>query len=211
MAASPDDKDALVELLSPLVDGLYSSLDRARDLARAHFEQHDMIGDEYGSGVHHLARAHTRRLLDAAHASGAIAPWQLNAPGPNLQIVLRHEQLTLRVLRPAGFDVPPPGPNTARRAYYSNLHDNLLGLQGSKLLALWSIDSQEDEIVVRVVRPRGVWRFGASAKLDIDLALPRRAGELARLEFVPVDDLEVKLPFEEDGDVDGRAEDGRGH
>lgn len=193
----PDDKDALIEVMSPLVDGLYSSLDRALELARQHFVEFDMDGPEYEPGVHHLARAHWRRLLTGAHAAGDLGRWQVASPQPNLQIALNHEQITLRLLRPAGRTVPPPGPNSARRAYYSNTHDNLLGLHGSNLLGLWSMEPTTDEASVRVVRPIGTWRWGQRAKIDIDVRLPRRADDLTQLEFIPTDDRDVALPFEE--------------
>jgi hypothetical protein len=54
----PTDKDVLIEVMSPLVIGLYSSLDRALELAQQHFIDFDMTGPEYQPVVHHLACAH---------------------------------------------------------------------------------------------------------------------------------------------------------
>lgn len=79
----------------------------------------------------------------------------------------------------------------------SNTHDNLLGLHGSNLLGLWSMEPTTDEASVRVVRPIGTWRWGQRAKIDIDVRLPRRADDLTQLEFIPTDDRDVALPFEE--------------
>jgi len=199
--ADPTDKDVLIEVMSPLVTGLYSSLDRALELAQQHFIDFDMTGPEYQPAAHHLARAHSRRLLLAAGAEGDLGNWEVTKPKPNLQVLLRNEVLGLRLLRPIGKDVPPPGPNPARQAYYTNIHDNLLGIRGSRLLGLWSIDPASGEVSIRVVRPIGTWKWRASAKLDIDFVLPRGVDTLENLEFIPTEDLEQGfLPFEADED-----------
>jgi hypothetical protein len=210
--ADPTDKDVLIEVMSSLVTGLYSSLDRALDLAQQHFIDFDMVGHEYQPAVHHLARAHSRRLLLAASAEGGLGNWEVARPKPNLQLILHNEALELRLLRPVGKDVPPPGPNPARQAYYTNVHDNLLGIRGSRLLALWSIDPGSGEVLIRVVRPIGTWRWRANAKLDIDFVLPRGADTLENLEFIPIEDLEQSfVPFgadenEQDGEGDASQE-----
>jgi hypothetical protein len=197
----PTDKDVLIEVMSPLVTGIYSSLDRALELAQQHFIDFDMKGPEYQPAAHHLARAHSRRLLLAAGAEGELGNWGVAKPKPNLQVLLRNEVLELRLLRPVGKDVPPPGPNPARQAYYTNVHDNLLGIRGSRLLGLWSIDPASGEVSIRVVRPIGTWKWRANAKLDIDFVLPRGINTLENLEFIPTEDLEQGfLPFEADED-----------
>ena len=206
--ADPTDKDVLIEVMSPLVTGLYSSLDRALELAQQHFIDFDMTGSEYQPAAHHLARAHSRRLLLAAGAEGDLGNWEVAKPKPNLQVLLHNEVLELRLLRPVGKDVPPPGPNPARQAYYTNVHDNLLGIRGSRLLGLWSIDPESGEVSIRVVRPIGTWKWRANAKLDIDFVLPRGVDTLENLEFIPTEDLEQGfLPFEADED----EQDGEGN
>lgn len=197
----PTDKDILIEVMSPLITGLYSSLDRAMELAQQHFVDFDMTGPEYQPATHHLARAHSRRLLFAASARGELGNWGVAKPKPNLQVLLHNNVITLRLLRPVGKDVPPPGPNPARQAYYTNIHDNLLGIRGSRLLGLWSIDPESQEISIRVVRPVGTWNWRANAKLDIDFVLPRGVDTLENLEFIPTEDLEQGfLPFVADED-----------
>lgn len=199
--SDPDDKEVLVEVMSPLVTGLYESLDRALELAQQHFIEFDMGGPEYQPATHHLARAHSRRLLLSASAEDRLGAWKVAKPKPNLQVLLHNEIIELRLLRPLGQDVPPPGPNPARQAYYTNVHDNLLGIRGSRLLGLWSIDPTTDEVSIRIVRPIGTWRWRANAKLDIDFVLPRGVDTLENLEFVPTEDLEQGfLPFEADED-----------
>jgi hypothetical protein len=79
-------------------------------------------------------------------------------------------------------------------------HDILLGLRGSNLLGLWSIEDQTEELSVRIVRPIGTWKCGSRARIDIDVRLPRDAQDLAGLEFVPTDNLEVELPVDIDED-----------
>ncbi len=170
-----------------------------------------MTGREYQPTVHHLARAHSRRLLLAAGAAGDLGNWEVAKPKPNLQVLLHNDVLEFRLLLPAGKDVPPPGPNPARQAYYTNIHDNLLGIRGSRLLGLWSIDPASEEVSIRVVRPIGTWKWRANAKLDIDFVLPRGVDTLENLEFVPTEDLEQGfLPFEVDEDEqDGEADAGQ--
>src|SRR5713101_6350761 len=118
--------------MSALVTPLYESLDRGLELAQQHFVDFDMTAREYLPGAHHLARAHCRRLLLKASAEERLGGWKVAKPNRNLQVLLYNEQIKLRLLRPVGKDVPPPGRNRARRAYYSNVHDNLLGIRGSK-------------------------------------------------------------------------------
>lgn len=204
----PTDKDVLIEVMSSLLVGLYSSLDRALELAQQHFVDFDMAGAEYQPAAHHLARAHSRRLLLTASAQGALGSWEVAKPKPNLQVLLRNQVLELRLLRPVGMDVPPPGPNPARQAYYTNVHDNLLGIQGSRLLGLWSIDTTSEEVSIRIVRPIGTWKWRSSAKLDIDFVLPRGVDTLENLEFIPTEDLQQGfLPFE----ADENEQDGEGN
>ncbi|HUZ10087.1 MAG TPA: hypothetical protein VMU76_07965 [Acidimicrobiales bacterium] len=202
--SDPADKDVLIEVMSPLVTGLYASLDRALELAQQHFVEFDMTGTEYQPATHHLARAHNRRLLLAASEEGGMGAWKVAKPKPNLQVLLHNEVLELRLLRPVGQEVPPPGPNPARQAYYTNIHDNLLGIRGSRLLGLWAIDQKTGEVSIRVVRPIGTWKWRANAKLDIDFVLPRGVDTLESLEFIPTEDLEQGfLPFEADEDEQG--------
>jgi len=167
-----------------------------------------MTGAVYQPVVLHLARAHSRRLLLAAGAEGDLGNWKVAKPKPNLQVLLCNEVLELRLLRPIGNnDVPPPGPNPARQAYYTNVHDNLLGIQGSRLLGLWSIDPESLKVSIRVVRPVGTWRWRAPVKLDIDFVLPRGVDTFDNLEFIPTEDLEQGfLPFEADEDEQGSEE-----
>lgn len=207
----PTDKDVLVDVMRPLVPGLYDSLDQAFELAQQHFVEFDMTDPAYQPALHHLARAHSRRLLIEAGAAGRLGDWQVADPGPNVQVLLRNESLELRLLRPLGDEVPPPGPNRARQAYYTNLHDNLLGIRGSRLLGLVVVDPTSGEVLVRVVRPVGTWKFRSRAKIDIDFVLPRSVHTLESLEFIPTEDLEQGfLPFEVEGDEqEGEGDVGR--
>jgi len=96
---------------------------------------------------------------------------------------------------------PPPGPNLARIAYYSNHNANLFGVRASDLTALWQVDNEATTI--RIVRPIGKWRYGAHENVDVDFYLPRPPTSLADLEFRPTDDLGLTLPFE-DEDEEGK-------
>ncbi len=64
-----------------------------------------------------------------------------------------------------------------------------------------SVDPASGEVLIRVVRPIGSWKFRARAKVDIDFVLPRSVHTLESLEFIPTEDLEQGLlPFEAEGD-----------
>jgi len=127
-----------------------------------------------------------------------------------MQVLLCNDVLELRLLRPVGKDVPPPGPNPARQAHYTNVHDNLLGIRGSRLLGPWSIDPASGEVSIRVVRPIGTWKWRANAKLGIDFVPPRGVDTLENIEFIPTEDLEQGfLPFEADEDEQEGERDAR--
>lgn len=208
---TPRDAERLIEILEPLCGPLYSALDRAAEIAAAHFDEYGMADPEFGVGQAHLARAHARRLMTRSASAGEFEPWSLAKPGPNLQLVLRHAgMLTLKLLRPFEDQAPPTGTNRARIAYYTHLHDNLFGVDGSDLIGLWRPD-KDGEVSVRVVRTRGPVRFGRSMKCDLDLMLPRAADDLEQLEFRPAEgELEFRLPFEDEQDRGDEAGEARG-
>lgn len=103
-------------------------------------------------------------------------------------------------------DVPPPGSNRARIAYYYNpplpLPDKLIGSPNDKLIMLWWLDPETGAPSFRVVRPIGQWRFGRKAKIDLDFPLPETAVDLRDLRFVPAEEglEEIQLPKEEEGE-----------
>lgn len=209
MPTREDDFKFLKRALAPVIRPLYDCLDKAAAIADDHFAEYSMELAEYRPSAAHLARAHARRLLNDKQTRGEIDPWVLAAPQPNVQICLAWELLRLRLLRPDGPAVPKPGPNQARIAYFSNLHAQLFGIGGSKLLGLWAPDGA-GEIQVRIVRTVGEVRHRPRVPVDIDFWLPRSAEDLSSLEFEPSDDgIDVELPFAaSDEDEEREADDG---
>jgi hypothetical protein len=192
---TPDEQAFLIKALDPLREPLHDVLPLAAEFADAHFGEFDMDGRDYLAGRAHLARCHARRLL-LARASTGLNGWTVAPPGPNARLWLTQDALKLRVLRPLpGLDVPPPGPNPARIAYYSNQHTTLFGVAGSDLISLWDVTTTGD-VMIRIIRPRGKWKYGATAKVDFDFFLPRPPVSIADLEFRPNDDMDLPLPFE---------------
>jgi hypothetical protein len=101
-------------------------------------------------------------------------------------------------------DVPPPGRNPARIAYYHNpplgILEPLFGPANDRLLTLWRVDPKTGVPGFRVVRPIGDWKFGGLAKTDLDFILPQTAEDLANLRFQPTDEgLELQIPDEKEG------------
>lgn len=200
--------EELIEYLEPLCAGLHQALDDGADRAGAHFLDHGMTDHPYAAVQSHLNRAHAHQLLTAGQARGELGDWRVVA-GNNLQTCLTlHDTLTVRLLRPVHQATPPPGSNRAWIAYWSNAHDSIFGVAGSRLIGLWSI-GENGESAVRVVRPVGPWKWRERERVDIDFWLPRRANELYDLEFVPsAEDIDVELPgFEQDGTQDQGSED----
>lgn len=195
--------------MEPLCGPVYRSLDGAVEVSWRHFDDHDMSDDEFSSGRWNLARAHARRLLIREQVTGDLGNWKLSKPRPNIQVSLHLGATKLRILRPVEDEPPPPGPTRARVAYFANYGANLFGVDGSNFVGLWSRNRETDEVELRVVRPRGRWRWGERAKVDLNLLLPRRADELDQLEFRPNDE-DIALPF--DGDLmEGNDNDASGY
>lgn len=105
-------------------------------------------------------------------------------------------------------DVPPPGSNQTRKAYYRNpplaAVVPLFGDPNDRLLGLWRIDSQSGAAIFRIVRPIGEWKWGTHQVTDLDFILPETTDELAGLRFDPTDDdLGLDLPMNDEEEGDG--------
>lgn len=152
----------------------------------------------------------TRALAHYRIASGKVPGlglWALSGNhARNGELSLTDGGYSVRILHALNdTDVPPPGLNGARRAYYHNpplpLQEPLPGQPYDRLIALWRIDQQTGATSFRIVRPIGNWRYGGKAKTDLDFPLPETAADLRKLHFEPVDeDLdEIDIPEEGDG------------
>jgi hypothetical protein len=186
----------LVKVLSELAEPLYESVDDANAIAVDHFDGFGMTGSAYRAGRSHLARCHVRRLLVRSEARGELGGWRVAPPGPNVQVCLNRHQLQLRLLRPDQWQVPRPGTNSARIAWFSNQHATLGGIEASNLVGLWAVGA-DGQMVIRVVRTIGLPLWGRRNRVDLDLTLPRVAAAVETLEFRPIDDRDVELPFEQ--------------
>lgn len=138
---------------------------------------------------------------------GALGDWTLSGNhARNGELWLTDGDYCIRILHGLSDEqVPPPGTNLSRRAYYSNprlaAQGKLFGPANDRLLVLWRIGLKSGAPAFRVVRTIGTWKFGSTAETDLDFMLPRQASDLAALKFVPADEeLELELPAEENGD-----------
>ncbi|MGH4007351.1 MAG: hypothetical protein ACRDTH_04155 [Pseudonocardiaceae bacterium] len=168
-------------------------------------------GPDYRWHATHTVRALAHYKL--CQMSGELGGWKLSGNhSQNGALWLTDSSYRARILHTLDeCDVPPPGTNLARRAFYRNqpLSDKLplFGEVNDKLLILWNIDPASAVVGFRVVRPTGNWTWGAHAETDLDFLLPQTAEELADLTFEPSDDdLGLELPFDdaegEEGDTD---------
>lgn len=142
----------------------------------------------------HTVRALAHYKLGQNQMRGELGGWKLTGNhSQNGALWLTDDCYVARVLHTLDEeDVPPPGTNRARRAFYRNppLPDEvpLFGEINDKLLFLWNIDPKSAAVSFRVVRTIGNWTLGAHAKTDLDFPLPQTSEELADLTFEPSDD-----------------------
>ncbi|MDQ3222457.1 MAG: hypothetical protein M3Q75_03145 [Gemmatimonadota bacterium] len=199
-------RSALLGLCEPLHD----AFTWAEQLRRERLPELS-TGPAYRWHATHTVRALAHYRL--CQASGELGGWKLSGNhSQNGALWLTDGSYRARILHTLDeCDVPPPGANCARRAFYRNppLLDELplFGEANDKLLMLWNITSTSAVVSFRVVRPIGNWAWGTHAKTDLDFPLPQTAEELADLAFEPSDeDLALELPSEEEeGEGDNDA------
>lgn len=159
----------------------------------------------------HFVRAFARHKLLSWR--DRITPWKLTGRhSQNGALWLSDGNFRVRVLHTWNErDVPPPGSNRARRAFYRNPPllpgmPTLFGEPNDRLLMLWRIGGSGLPSF-RVVRTIGAWSWGANQEADIDFELPSTADELAGLAFEPTDEgIHIEMPLddqEEDGSAGG--------
>lgn len=192
---------ALVDLCEPLHDCFCWA-----DLRRC-----DALPELRELSVYAWHGTHTVRAL-AHHKLGVadLGKWRLSGNhARNGELWLTDGQYQARVLHAlSDKQVPPPGGNTARRAYYRNLPLTLFDLPlygpvNDRVLLLWRIDPKSHNAAFRVVRPIGNWKWGERAQTDLDFILPRSAVDWGDLEWLPSDEgLELEIPAEEGGAED---------
>lgn len=196
-------RGALLRLCEPLHDVFAS----AEQLRRERLPELD--GDpQYGWHATHTVRAlaHlglTQRVIE-------LGDWRLSGNhAQNGALWMTDGSYRLRLLHTLNAnDVPPPGANRSRKAYYRNAPlpqvMPLFGEPNDRLLVLWRIDAPTAMPSFRVVRPIGDWRWGAHQATDLDFMLPETIAELSNLRFDPTDeDLGLELPLDDEEGEDG--------
>lgn len=199
-------RSALLGLCEPLHD----AFTWAEQLRRERLPELSK-GPAYRWHATHTVRALAHYRL--CQMSGEIGGWKLTGNhSQNGALWLTDGSYRARILHTLDeCDVPPPGTNRARRAFYRNplLLDEmpLFGEANDKLLILWNINPTSVVVSFRVVRTIGNWTWVTPAKTDLDFPLPQTAEELADLAFEPSDeDLALELPSEEEeGEGDNDA------
>ncbi|CAM3723949.1 hypothetical protein OCAE111667_23650 [Occultella aeris] len=183
----------VVDALAPLCEPLYDALTEGR--ARARERHPEFVGEPgLGSVVTHVARG----LALYALRSRELGPWTL-VPQNNAGIALSLDSYSIRVLHQLpDKSAPPPGSNRVRRSFYGNgTLDPEMFPVSDKLLALWG-DDEKGALMIRIVRPLGVWSFGARHKVDLDFVLPPMADDLEALVYDTADDdIIITIPGEE--------------
>lgn len=196
-------RTAMTDLCEPLHD-VFARAGAAKILARPDDEHDpDFSGTEYGWFRTHAVRAHAHYFLKR-HNLGS---WSLAGKHQrNGELWLTDGDYRVRILHgPSETDVPPPGHNAARLAYYHNprlpfFSETLFGTPDDRLLVLWRLDAETGIPAFRVVRPIGRWKYGRRAKVDVDFHLPPTADELTDMQFNPSDEgIHLNIPKEEEG------------
>ncbi len=190
----------------PLCEPLHDVFSWADQLRRERLPE--LEGDpNYRWYATHTVRALAHLRLDYIRAD--LPTWRLSGNhARNGELWLTDGNYRARVLHALNdHDVPPPGSNRARQAFYRNPplagRLPLFGEPNDRLLVLWRINFETAAPCFRVVRPIGDWKWGSHQDVDLNFVLPQTSDELAGLRFDPTDeDLGLELPpnDEEEGE-----------
>ncbi|MFG1606981.1 hypothetical protein [Actinoplanes sp. NPDC049265] len=198
-----EDVERIREALLPLCEPLHDVFTWADQRRRKAFPE--LVDDgEYRWFATHSVRALAHLRLRVTRT----APWSLAGNhARNGELWLTDGGYSVRILHAVrDSDVPPPGSNRARQAYYRNQplfemdpQARLFGPADDRLLFIWRIDPKTSVPAFRVVRPVGNWKWGDHAQTDIDFVLPETGEDLAALSFEPSDEeMELDIPNEEE-------------
>jgi len=201
---TPEDAQFLTDSASGLASPLHEALEAAHGIANKHYDKYAME-DGYTKGRTDLTRDHARKLLEDPQKD--LGGWRV-PKGKSGRLTLYRNALSLKILHAAPLEgVPAPGRNQARIRYYRNHSATLHGAEASSLLAVWTHDAKADQVVIRIVRPTGIWKHGHAPAVDFDIPLPRSAEDFANLVFIP-NDQDIPLPFafdDETGEESGTS------
>lgn len=200
-----DDVERVRDALACLCEPLHDAFTTANTLRRERLPE--LANDpQYRWHGTHTIRAYAHHQLSGMDDLG---PWAVTGNhAANGALWLTDNNYRVRVLHTLSIkEVPPPGTNRERRAYYRNVplaqvQDPLFGPRNDRLLVLWRIDDETGQPGFRVVRTIGTWKFGERAKVDLNFMLPTTAADLAELMFEPSDDdmlLDIATDEQEGG------------
>lgn len=198
-----DHAERVRSALLPLCEPLHDVFGWAEQVRRDRLPELDDDPRYRWHGTHTI-RALAHYGLEQRH--GQLGDWRLSGNhAQNGALWLTDGSYRVRVLHALNEDdVPPPGANATRKAFYRNAPligavIPLFGEPNDKLLALWRIEGKTGAPCFRVVRPIGDWRWGAHQATDLDFILPETTVELAGLKFEPSDDdLGLDLPLDDE-------------
>lgn len=170
----------------------------------------DLTGRDYGWLTTHNVRGRAHLYLSEAE----LGVWRLTGKhSRNGELWVSDGAYRARVLHSASEkDVPPPGHNAQRRAFYANDPlsifegmEPLYGPANDRLLILWRLDLETSAPAFRVVRPIGEWKYGRKEKVDIDFPLLQTASAMSDLAFRPTDaGIHLNIPAsKEEGNAYG--------
>ena len=194
---------AAVEQMKPLCGPLHAALQYGVEHADQMLRDAGLTGHEHNWHRHNHAR-----VLAAAQLaqSDELGPWKVLPRGKTGSLQLVNGFMTVRVLRPLDGNVPVPGPNKRRRAFY--VQPTLTGLpmdeafpelRVSNFVATWEVlDLESFEVGINMFRTTGTFKIGDASKVDLAFWLPNEADALDSLVFEPSDEgIELPIPKEE--------------
>lgn len=162
--------------------------------------------------IYHPTRVHLARA--GLHRSLAVAPldgWHLDEEQSfNTPVHLYSDGLALRMLHSVSLAPPAPGPNAARRAWYTNrplIENDELFSAPEQMLLIWGADFAQGIVSFRVVHTTGPWRYGDSSKIDLSIWLDNEEDfESATFETRDEEeDLEMPSREEAEGEAAGHV------
>ena len=202
------------DALQPLCASLHDVFRESAASSAAFRAERGLTDDTYNSMGADVTRALAHKALTVRDDLGA---WKVGGRH-NLrgQVLLTCGMMRIRFLHDPQHEVPAPGRNARRRAYYRNAplgQTTAFDAESSNLIAVWRVTDQELHTVsFRVVRPIGdtARRYGLSTPVDLNFILPDLSEDLSTLEFEQVDEgLLIDLPETDEDTGDAASGDVR--
>jgi len=213
--STPDleDPEQVLSYLAPAILVVSSGLDHGVSLADSFFDQTPFDPWLWS----HIARYGTCGYLDGLSPGN----WERGRVLANSGIELKRMPLVLRTLKARGEGPPNPGPNLARKAYWSQQTNGrprlpiILGGAVIPEVANYILDwttNSERELFLALSKPIGTWKYGQRPKLEWRRPFQKPEGEddlrfIPTEEDLPTEDVFDPSEFEEGEETeDGGAE-----